>query len=1045
MRKFYLLSLFCFVVSSLFGQVTTSTIKGVVTDAGGEPLPGANIVAVHEPTGSKYGISSRTDGRYTLPNLRIGGPYTVTITFVGYQEQKLSDVFLALGQTLDLDFSLKADVTSLNEVVITGESEQFNNSRSGYASSFSTSQIQKMPTITRSASDIYRLVPSSDGNSFAGRNSQYNNFSLNGTIFNNPFGLDAATPGGQTDAQPISLDAIDQIQVAIAPYDMTQAGFTGASVNTVTKSGANKLFGTVFGFYRNNGLTGSRVDGQDIIVPDLTQFQSGFSIGGPIVKDKAFFFANFELERREDLGSNFLAARSGLTGENISRVQASDLEAVSSALRNRFQYETGPYENYFHNTNNQKGIVRLDWNVNTSNTLTVIYNFLDAFKEKPAHPSAIGRRGPDITTLQFFNSGYRINNKIHSGLIELKSLFGNRFSNKFQAGFTSFRDNRDPFSAPFPVINIDRDGIRYIVAGHEPFSINNVLDQNVYQANNNFDIYAGKHTITLGGSFERFDFNNSFNLTGYGFGVFGSFPSVAAFLNEVNSGAFDDDVQGARNAFANNNTNNTWALAETNVGQAAAYAQDKWEITNKFTLTYGLRMDLPLYFDTKDKVEENIQRKGGLVSAGGTYAPNVTYFDENGTPVQFESTDLPDQKPLISPRVGFNWDVQGDKSLQLRGGTGLFTGRFPFVWIGNQVANPDFFFYNMTANDFQFPQVWRNSVGVDKKIDGGWVLTADLIYTRDVNAMIVRNYGIKPPTGTLSGVDNRPIYLASDRAVGPFGDPTNAYVFTNADEGRSINLTFEVKRNWTNGLYTSLAYNFLDSKDISSISAEISSDAYDRNPISGHANTPVLAPSLYGNRHRIVGAANKVFNYAGGKMATTFSLFFEYAQGGRFSYTYSGDINGDASGLNDLIFIPTDAQLSSMNFSGDAAQQAAQRTALQQYIQQDEYLRSRRGQYAEKYAILSPWYSRWDVRLLQDFNLANGHKIQLSWDILNLGNLISSSWGVRQFPQNTQPIGVSVANGVPTYSFDTNLRQTFTNDFGLNSRWQMQFGVRYSF
>lgn len=498
MRRLYLSLLFSLAFSAVFSQVTTSTIKGVVTDTQGEPLPGANIVALHEPTGSKYGISSRTDGRYTLPNLRIGGPYTITISFVGYQEQKLTDVFLALGQTLDLDVSLLADVTNLNEVVISGESEQFNNSRSGYASSFSTSQIQKMPTITRSASDIYRLVPSSDGNSFAGRNSQFNNFSLNGTIFNNPFGLDAATPGGQTDAQPISLDAIDQIQVAIAPYDVTQAGFTGASVNTVTKSGANKLFGTVFGFYRNNGLTGSRVDGQDIIVPDLTQFQSGFSIGGPIVKDKAFFFANFELERREDLGSNFLAARGGLTGENVSRVQASDLEAVSTALRNRFQYETGPYENYFHNTNNQKGIVRLDWNVNSNNTLTVIYNFLDAFKEKPAHPSAIGRRGPDVTTLQFFNSGYRINNKIHSGLVEFKSLFGNRFSNKFQAGFTSFRDNRDPFSAPFPVINIDRDGIRYIVAGHEPFSINNVLDQNVYQANNNFDIYAGRHTVTLG-------------------------------------------------------------------------------------------------------------------------------------------------------------------------------------------------------------------------------------------------------------------------------------------------------------------------------------------------------------------------------------------------------------------------------------------------------------------------------------------------------------------------------------------------------------------
>ena len=381
----------------------------------------------------------------------------------------------------------------------------------------------------------------------------------------------------------------------------------------------------------------------------------------------------------------------------------------------------------------------------------------------------------------------------------------------------------------------------------------------------------------------------------------------------------------------------------------------------------------------------------------------------------------------------------------MRGGTGVFTGRLPFVWIGNHVANPDFFFYNYTEPDFQFPQVWRSNIGIDKNLPGGWTISSDLIYTKDFNAMMVRNFGVSLPSGTLNGVDNRQIYLATDRAT-VFGGPTNAYVFTNTDKGRSINWTIQAQRNWSNGLYTSLAYNYLDSKDASSIEAEISSDAYDRNPALGHVNRPQISPSLYGNQHRVVGTINKKFTYSGGKMATTISFFFEYAKGGRFSYTYSGDVNNDGSGNNDLIYIPTDSEIDQMTFDESAATAASQRTAMKSYFAQDDYLSGRRGQYAEKYAILSPWFSRWDMRILQDLYLGeNGNTLQFSIDLLNAGNFISSSWGVRQIPVNTQPIGVSVNNGDPTYSFDASLTSTFTDDFSLLSRWQMQFGLRYIF
>jgi hypothetical protein len=392
--------------------------------------------------------------------------------------------------------------------------------------------------------------------------------------------------------------------------------------------------------------------------------------------------------------------------------------------------------------------------------------------------------------------------------------------------------------------------------------------------------------------------------------------------------------------------------------------------------------------------------------------------------------------------MGFNFDVLGDRSFQLRGGTGLFTGRFPFVWIGNQVANPNFFFYNTTSPDFQFPQVWRSNLGADVKIGAGFVLTTDLIYTKDRNAMIVRNYGLRNPGGTLPGVDNRPIYRPEDRAM-LFGGSTNAYVFTNTDLGNSFNGTIQLKRQFANGLYASLGYNYLRAEEASSIEAEISSDAYERNPSLGNVNQAFLAPSIYGNRHRVVGSAARKFSYSD-NFATTVSVFFQYAEGGRFSYTYSGDINNDASGLNDLIYIPTNSELEQMTFGGSDA--AAQRRALQAFIEQDEYLNGRRGQYAERYAILSPWYSNWDVRVLQDFILNSGQTVQLSLDVLNIGNLISSDWGVRQFPTNTQPIGVSLDNnGAPVYSFDPNLRNSFTNDFSLLSRWQAQLGLRFIF
>ena len=471
MRKFItLLLIFCSSVA-MMGQTTTSSIKGIVKSTAGETLPAATILAIHTPTGSKYSALSNEDGRFSMLNMRIGGPYKIVVTFVGYQSEEFNDVYLDLGKVFSLDVLLKDESQKLDEVKVTGaKNKVFSSGRTGAETTIGRRELTTLPSISRSASDFTRLEPTASGGSFGGRNEKFNNFSLNGAVFNNPFGLDAATPGGQTGAQPISLDAIEQIQVATAPYDVTLSGFTGASVNAVTKSGTNEFHGTVYGFFRNQDMTGSKIKGEKIFVPSLEQTQAGFSIGGPIVKNKLFFFTNFEIDERSDLGSNFVANNGdAVTGVNESRVLETDLINVSNALSS-LGYNTGAYQGFSHNSNSRKGIVKLDWNIDDNNKLAVIYNFLDASKDKPAHPSALGFRGPNASILQFQNSGYQINNKLSSFLLELNSKINEKVSNKLQAGYTHFDDFRNPFSSPAPVINIqDGAGSNYIIAGHDHF------------------------------------------------------------------------------------------------------------------------------------------------------------------------------------------------------------------------------------------------------------------------------------------------------------------------------------------------------------------------------------------------------------------------------------------------------------------------------------------------------------------------------------------------------------------------------------------------
>ena len=1071
-------SLIIFSTTTTFSQVTTATLSGIVKSKKGDALSNATVTVQFAEAGIQLNVLANADGRFTIPNLRVGGPYKVSASSVNYKTGSLDDVILELGQNNFVELILEENEKELSGVVVTATASQAANKKTGASTNISNRLITDLPTISRSADDYLRITPSAsptyNGMSFAGRNGQYNNFSLDGAVFNNPFGLDAPTPGGQSNAQPISLDAIDQIQVNLAPYDLTQAGFTGAGVNTVTKSGTNTTHGTVFGFFRNDALTGKNISGSKLVVPTLKDLQAGFSLGGPIIKNKLFYFANFETQQRQDEATSYVALNSSNGGKsNTTRVLESDLQDVSNILKQRFGYDTGPYQGFTHDQVSYKWLAKLDWNINNVHKLTFTYNGLNAYLDKPAHPSAIGRRGPDYYTLQFQNSGYRIVNKLNSFNAELKSNFNSKYANKLRLVYTSFRDHREPFSTPFPVVNIDKNGMRYIIAGHEPFSIHNILNQDAFQVTDNFNIFLNKHSLTLGATFESFKFANSFNLVGYGPAIFydgdiqlfkDSIPVGGQYVFNFGPGTgypLDADVNFAKNHAASGQF--TWAYLT--VGQIGVYVQDEFQVNKNFRLTYGLRVDVPQYYNASFK-DPNLNPDGTFAGTYTTGEPtaantdNLTLYDENGKPVtngpgkDVDNTKFPDKKPLVSPRAGFNYDIRNDRTLIIRGGSGLFTGRFPFVWVGNQIANPYSSFYCVTARDFKWPQVWRSDVGLDIRTMGGTTITTDFAYTKDVHAMMVRNYGLGTPTGVLnSGTgDKRAIYSPGETG-------NTAYVFTNTDIGYQFDISLQAQHNFKKGFVALFGYNYLVSKDGSSVSAEISSDAFDRNPVVGNANKAVLSNSLYGNTHRFLLVGSKRFTYGEDKKwGTTVSFFSSWTSGNRFSYTYNGDINGDGSSLNDLMYVPTDAEIGNMSFdpftdaNGNVQSSAAQQAALKAFIGQDKYLSDHKGQYTEKNGGETPWFSQFDVRILQDLKFKTSKNktqtVQLSLDIINFGNLINSDWGVRKYASTAsyyQPLTVHYNGNNPTYVFDPSLKNTFISSPELISRWQMQFGLRYIF
>ena len=1158
---------------------TTAAMSGVITDKTGAGLPGATIIAVHTPTNTQYVVPTNSEGRFNIQNMRVG-PYSVKVTFVGYKDIVRDDISLTLGQNLRFDQKLSDSSTELTEVTVSGRRDPVMNAdHTGASTTIQRETIERLPTLNRSFDDFTRLTPqASGGGGFAGRNGGYNNVTIDGAIFNNSFGL-SSTVGGQANSQPISLDAIEQIQVSIAPYDVRQGSFTGAGINAVTRSGTNKFSGSLYGFYRNQDFVSNKVADIKQDYPTFNLKNFGFRVGGPIIKDKLFFFLNGEQETRNDPpAGNFTANRSATAPEansTVSRASYTDLTNLGSFLQDKYGYNAGPFESFNQRTFSRKATAKLDWNISSNHRLSIKYNYLKSYRDvNPSNSGAISNSATRAQTqfgLPFFSSYYTINNNLNSVIAELNSTFGSRYSNNLTAGYSAFRDFRESLGGgSFPLVDIgDAQGEpgtgrslpnagptalnTFTSFGYEPFSAFNVLNSNVFQIGDNFTTYLGKHNLTLGTYNEVYRFSNGFAPNYYGGYAFNNLNDfyASARTAEAPNGYILDANRNPVPAPASNQPGlpNRYQLqyaaqpggfpfGVTNAAQFGLYVQDEWSPRNNLKVTVGLRGDVPVFFS---KLDRNVYVGGGEV--GGTTIPGLTFREG----IRIETDRLPKTVVLFSPRIGVNWDVNDDRKTQVRGGTGIFTGRVPFVWISNQSSNNGVQFgsfsrvgaaaavnpfspdadayrpdpngsvplantsYNLAVTDpnFKFPQVWRSNVAVDQEIAGGIIATLEALYTKDVNAVYHQNVNLPNAVGRANGADTRPIYYtlgapganglatttANNRIYGlvgtnarPLNSPaspniSDAILMTNTNKGYSYSVTGQLQKTFNNGLYLNAAYTYSDSRSVNDGGSIAQSIWRDRS-VSGDPNANVLSYSQFLIQHRVIASASYKREYFG-HAATTLSLFFEAAPAGRFSYLYGGDMNGDSQS-NDLIYVPrTQSEIVLRDITIPVTQGGGTYSAAQQwndlntYIEQDDYLKTRRGEYAERNGAVRPWQNRLDFRLLQDIftNIGESkNSLQLSLDIFNIGNLINSSWGTFQtanrtgllsfagyttqgqpaftYPYLTAPsiitaaipasggnpaVPAVIAAGVP-------LTETFRKDTGgLGSRWQAQVGIRYIF
>ena len=1091
------LALLVGVASAAAQGVTTGSVTGVVADAQGAIVPGATVTATHLPSGTVYEAVSQDDGRFILPNMRVGGPYKITVALQGFGSETKNDVMVTLGTSTDLSFTLKVAAVA-EEVTVTGQIDPtFGSQRTGAATSVSRQELASLPTISGRLNDITRLTPQYGGSgTFAGMDNRYNNITVDGSYFNNSFGL-AGQPGDRTGVAPISLESIEQVQVSVAPYDVRQGNFVGAGVNTVTRSGSNQVVGSFYYRTRNESYVGKEAMGLAFNPGTFETTTKGFTVGGPFIKNKLFGFGAWEKQDDTRPLTTFIANPGGAPAVgNTTRVLASDLNTLSSYLSSNFQYTTGPFQGIDKKTPAKPWMIKGDYNLNNSNKVSFRYNQLASDTDVNLSNSSslgFGRQTNSVNFLNFQGSNYTILENIKSGIGEWNSVIGSTMSNNLIMGYTHQDESRGDVGKLFPFVDIlDGSGNAYTSIGSEPFTPNNELRYNTFQLQDSFTKFGKRHSLTFGGSFEKYHSENVFFPGKQSSYVYNSLDDFYADLNGflANPNRTTSPVTLRRFQVRYMNIPDLEKpIQPLDVYYTGGYVQDEWRPLPNLSITGGLRVDVA---------------KFGKTGYDNAAVDGLTFRSQEGGPISFNVGTLPKASPLWSPRFGFNWDVNKDQSTQIRGGTGIFTGKPPYVWISNQIGNtgvltgfvqadnttsfpfnpnPDAYKPTnvtgapaasvdlaVTDPDFKFPQIWRTNIGVDRKLPGGIIGTVDFIYGKDVNGAAYYNANLPVAQSAFTGVDDRPRWTGPSCATTPFTSPcvtrlnnvtgnqiTNAIVLTNEGIGRNYNISFSLQKNYWHGLTVKGGYNYGNAKNTVD-PGSIASGSWTSNQIVVDPNNPVLQYSSNspGQRYFIAATYTKEYFKLGN---TTVSMFFDAHNNGNTSFVFAGDMNGDSASGNDLLYIPRNtAEMNFVPIPATATVRAftveEEQAAFESFIQSDPYLSQHRGEYAQRGAVFLPFVNRMDLSLTQEvFKSLGGrrHVGSIRLDITNFGNLLNHDWGVGQRIVQNQILTnatadasgrvsyrMAVVNGaLPTKSLQTTA--------GIGDVYVMMLSFRYEF
>ena len=1045
-----------FVVSA-YAQVTTSSLGGRVLDEAGEPVPGVAVVATHVPSGTSYGVVTNPEGRYTIQGMRTGGPYTVEVSCLGFATVRYTDVTLQLGELYSLNATLKDDTQLLQEVVVTASptSKFASVEKTGASTNINSQQLTELPTVSRSMSDVAKLSPfGGNGLNFSGSSGRSSNFTVDGANFNNNFGLSTALPGG---GNPISIDAIEEVQVVVSPYDVRQSNFIGGGMNAITKSGTNTLKGSAYIYHQNENLHGSRIDGTDLERSKDRETTYGFTLGGPVIKNKLFFFVNAEYIPNPTEINRWRTSENGVADEDrmITRVTTSEAETMRNFLKTTYNYDPGSYTSYNKDQSNVKFLGRIDWNISQKHHLALRYNYTNAnaWKTPSTSRSDFGSSMMyDMVSkygLLFSNAMYNQMNKISTYSADLNSRLSDNLSNQLLVTYSNIQDVRGSDSDFFPFVEIfagdlgaDHATEPYMDFGYELFTYRNNVQNTTLNIKDDVTYYKGDHKFTAGVSFESQMALNAYMRNGTGSFRFASLSDFYAGKAPIEM-AFDWGFDGEEKP-----------AARVHFYQIGLYAQDEWNVNDNLKLTYGVRFD-NLSFDESDVMTNNA-------------ALAIDYGGRNVDTGKWPKTHI-----QVSPRLGFSYDVFGDKRLKIRGGTGLFAGRIPLVFFTNMPTNAGIVKGRATkvtdaailaammpggklitnrwdildvlngiseqqANDkaafianggsekdatknypyagafpktitpetapapseiagvdrnFKMPQVWKSSIAFD------WTLPVSFPLT------ITGEYIFNK---TINGVmlDNYAIYQdnsgwttfngADNRHIYPSTykySKTNAFVLTNTNKGYGSVATISLNSEPVKGLNVTAAYTHTVSKEITGMPGSNAAAAWQYIPSIDGPNFNVLHNSSYNLPDRLMAAVSYT-----DKAHNHWSLLYEGLRYGGNSYIYANDMNGDGYAY-DLLYIPTDDEI---GIGADAKFRFASQDDMDKYIEfakQDKYLSSHKGQYAEAYAVTQPMRHVFDFRYAHDFIVKAGktkNTLQLSLDVQNAGNLFNSQWGVSK-------------------------------------------------